>query len=81
MADQASLHWDAGSTGISECNVANAAVGASGVVLSFGRKERDPATGVWHVGQAHQVVLAADAAASLRQMLVRMLADAEPPGQ
>lgn len=74
MAQQPVLHWDAQASALTECDVASVTDAPEGVVLSFGRRRRD-AAGALQVERLHQVVLSPQAAAGLRQMLARLLAD------
>jgi hypothetical protein len=70
--------WDAGSVGLSHCNVANAACVAGGVLLSFGACPGKEQLGApLQVQLLHQVTLAPAAAKGLRLMLVKLVAEHE----
>lgn len=68
------LQWDPAATPLSPCDVTSVTQAPEGLVVSFGRREQGPG-GEWHVRRMHQVLLDPAAAAGLRQMLARMLAD------
>lgn len=79
MAEPGKLQWDEAGSALSECDVANVANTPEGVVVSFGRR-RPGAQGEWQVQRLHQLLLSPAAAAGLRQMLARLLADRQGAG-
>ena len=68
------IRWEGEDIPVTDGDVASAATGPAGIVLSFGRLEPGDLDGSVRGRLLHQVVLRPEAAAGLRQMLARILA-------